>query len=238
MVSNDFFLSPLAYISYTNKKYYVGHLLNPQKTVEISDLSSLEPSNKMLQDFIFYQYYEMKNVKLRYLELLEKKYGASKLRIGYIETTSVCPYHCVMCPKHDNKLIRENIHMPISIFELVMNQLVNQDEIELHLFGDPFYDPDIYTRIKMINLIGILPSFSTNLVSLSKIDLQKLMGLKIKYLTISFDSYDADTLSQIRGKTEPEELNRCLEILKCLIQYSKKQHHSTVYISVHSLKYQ
>lgn len=222
MVSNDFFLSPLAYIAYVNGKYSIGHLLEPHKTVEIEDLDSFEPHNETLQDFVFFRMNELKQFKIRYFELLEKKYRASKSKIGYIETTSVCPYHCVMCPKHDNKLIRNNIHMGVHTFNMIINQLVNQDEVELHLFGDPFCDPEIYTRIQTANSKGILPSFSTNLISLGNIDFHKLAGIKIKYLTISFDAYDADTLAKIRGKTDIETWNHCLDVLEHLIQYSKE----------------
>ena len=180
MVPNTFFLSPLAYITYVNGKYFIGHLLEPHKAVEIKDLDSIEPYNETLQDFVFFRVNQLKEVKAHYFELFEKKYRNSKSKVGYIETTSVCPYNCVMCPKHDNKLIRNNIHMRGSTYEMIINQLVNQNEVELHLFGDPFYDPDIYTKIQIANSKRICPSFSTNLISLSNIDFQKLDGLKIK----------------------------------------------------------
>ena len=112
--------------------------------------------------------------------------------------------------------------MSNEIFTKLISQLCYQSKVELHLFGDPFCDKLIYDRIEMLNNRGIVPSFSTNLISLQNINLNKLRKLKIGNLTISCDTDENIIFSEIRGKITEEEMKKCFAMIETLANFVMK----------------
>lgn len=190
--------------------------------VKFDKLEKIVPNETTLEKEIFVKAEEVPKMKDLYFRKLEKKYSDMNSQIGYIETTSVCPYHCIMCPKNTHHIIRKYKDMSEENFERLVSQLDFQTEVELHLFGDPFCDKAIYERIQKLNNKGIVPSFSTNLVSISNINFEKLRMLKIGKLTISCDTDNYEIFSKIRGNITEEKLKKCYSCIEELADFAKR----------------
>lgn len=217
-----FILLPTTYIYIDdNDIFHLGNMLNGKAEITVKSIDEIMPSEKFLNCKIFVDYTEVSDIKNYYLEILEKRYNKSSSKIGYIETTSICPYLCRMCPKYDNKLIRKQSIMEEKTFNRAVEQITNQ-EIELHLFGDPFCDNKIIERIKYLNMHKIFPSFSTNLISILNFNLENLKDCYIKYLTISIDTFDAQLFSEIRGNMSDLLFQNCINKLRRLVIYAER----------------
>ncbi len=213
---DTYFLSPFSTITKKKKGYGISSLMEPKKEVYIDSLRELVPENKKLLDFIFFKRTN-KNIAdymENSLEKLEKLFKKQKTTAGYIETTKNCPYHCQICPKSWDRQNRMNIQMSVDNFEKIIKQIPKGETIALHLFGDPLFDKDLFQKIAIANDYGIIPSFSTNLVSLLRIDITKFIGLKLNTLIISFDSYEEQILSKIRGHISHKQIDKAKIILK------------------------
>lgn len=214
---NDFFLIPTVCVQYKDGKYFLKNALYNYEKLQIENLNKIVPEQRLIKLKIFAPYSEMETIKNEMFSVLENKYKNSEVALGYIETTSKCPYKCKMCPKGTNKLERNMDTMPIWLFLSVINALNNQKDITLHLFGDPLYDESIYEKIRYANSKNIEPSFSTNLISLQNIKINELRKVKLRYLTISLDSIFPEELSQIRGNLTEEQMKKGWRILDKII---------------------
>ena len=217
-----YILMPTSYICFEDDRVFVGNILKKNSMIKFNRIEDIKPNGKTLEQEIFVSDTEISAIKDSYYHKLEKKYHNTATKIGYIETTSLCPYHCKMCPKYNHRINRENIAMNEETFNKIASQLKSQTEVELHLFGDPLCDIAIYNRIKTLNQIGIRPSFSTNLVSLRNICLEKLADIKIGRLTISCDADDHRIFSNIRGGISKEAMMDCYSFIDQIAVLAKK----------------
>lgn len=216
-----YYLNPYLTVQYKQGNYIVRNVIDNSNII-INSISDLFISNDLIKANIYITTELFDKYSIRFYEKLESKYKNQSTQIGYLETTTHCPYLCKICPKGNNKLKRISYEMKIDKFGNIISQLCNQDELELHLFGDPFFDPEIYEKIKICNSKGIYPSFSTNLVSLKYINFSKIKNCKIRILTVSIDSLDSELLSKYRGKVNQEDLDNGLDILNQLIDLNNK----------------
>lgn len=220
-MKNNYLLSPFLTISLTdNKEFELQNLLFHNKRIKIKSFKELNPDNQLVRELCFIR--RTPNYWKKEFLALEKFFKSQKNAVGYIETTARCPYHCKICPKGFNKQKRKCLDMPSEKVNAILKQIRNQPHLALHLFGDPLCDGEIYTKIELANKNGVIPSFSTNLISLKNLDLIKIKKLKLKYLTISFDSSNYLTMSVIRGKTRLNDFNEGLAKLKELVTLAEK----------------
>lgn len=217
MKMDDFFLLPTVCVQYKDGKYFLKNLLYHYEKIEIEKLDLIFPQTKLIETKIFARKSEMESLKEEMFSILENKYKNSVTALGYIETTSACPYKCKMCPKGTNKLERTVMTMSMKVFENVIDSLAGQTDITLHMFGDPLYDESIYEKIMYANNKGIKPSFSTNLVSLKNMNLKKMCKVKIGGMTVSIDSIKPEELSIIRGKITQKQIDESFECLEKII---------------------
>ena len=212
-----YYLSPFVVTRYSekHKRYMLKNILYNGEWVQFKSLSEVKISNVSLSNNLFITNIEKEKERAYYL--LELRYKSEKNCIGYIETTSICPYKCMMCPKSNNEIIRENLEMNILLYKKVINQLHFQNKITLHLFGDPMCDSSIYEKLAYANKCDILPDFSINLISVSLINIERLLKCKINILTISLDSFDFRQMSYIRGEITQKDIDMNFEKLEKLI---------------------
>lgn len=190
--------------------------------VRISSMEQIRPCGTFMENDIFCTEEEVPAYKNWLFNYLEMKYRRSKCGIGYIETTSICPYSCKMCPKGTNNLVRSMAEMPLYIFRNIVDSIDLKD-VTLHLFGDPLYDVALYERIAYLNKKNITPSFSTNLISLMRLDWDSILNIKMNVMTISIDTLDASSLSGIRGRTSESDISNSLECLRKLAKLNQKK---------------
>ncbi|MCB2313237.1 radical SAM protein [Clostridium tagluense] len=218
---NKYVLSPFTYIYIEKDKYIIGTIFDKGSETVITDIKNILPTKNLINKGIFIKRSQLEFIKNSYFNKLEDKFHCTPAKIGYIETTSICPYKCKMCPKNTNDLIRVENEMNFQLFKKIVDQL-RQNEVTLHLFGDPFFDSDIYRKISYLNEKGIVPSFSTNLTSTTKIDFEKVKNININYLTISIDAIDVELFSKIRGEIDKKLFVNSFDKLNELIKISSE----------------
>ena len=218
---NEYVLSPFTYIYVEKNKYIIGDIFNKKSEVKLESIEEILPNKDLISKGIFIKKSKINYIKETYFKKLEEKFYSNNIKIGYMETTSICPYKCKMCPKSSNDLERVTNEMHFDLFKKIVKQL-NQKYITLHLFGDPFFDSDIYSKIGYLNDNNIMPSFSTNLTSLNKIDFDRLRRTNIDYLTISIDTTNSEEFSKIRGKVNNKFFENSFLSLEKLINISNE----------------
>lgn len=221
-MDEEYYLSPFITVTMGESgELIIKNLLQRDKKMLVTSFDKIDPEIEEIRNFCFING-ELKDYIKESFEKLERFFKRQKEALGYIETTSNCPYHCRICPKGYNEQIRENSDLSVQIFESVVKQIRGQEYLALHLFGDPFYDKHIYEKIHLANIYDIKPSFSTNLVSLNNINFNEITKLKIKDLTISFDSSDNRILTLIRGKVLQKTIERSIDKIRKLVKLAEQ----------------
>lgn len=220
---SDFFLHPATCIQFNDSRYYIKNAMIG-KTVVVDDLRTIKITDETIKYKIFCQMCDKKSTGEEMLAQLERYYYFTDVKIGYIETTSLCPYLCKMCPKSSNRIDRNCHTMALGIYRSIIDQLPKSIEITLHLFGDPLLDNEILEKIMYANRRDIKPSFSTNLIALPMVDFYSLPNIKVGNITISIDAMSTVEMSKIRGKTSEKQFENGLACLKLLDQIQGEFH--------------
>lgn len=163
-----------------------------------SEVSLTAKRNELFDHGILIEEKSYRSTLDGYFDRLERQFARSQPTLGYIETTSRCPFACVMCPKSKNTLDRQNSVMPMPVFENILGQLKNQKFITLHLFGDPLMDPLLFERLELCKRSGHAAIFSTNIPLFKRKDIDRLFEVPIQEMIVSVDSLDPVNYSEIR----------------------------------------
>ena len=220
---SNFFLHPATCVQSNGSQYFIMNAM-VGKTVVVDNLRSMKVTDEMINGKIFWPVQEQKKAGEEMLAYLEKYYHSTGVKLGYIETTSICPYLCKMCPKSSNRIDRKCHTMSMEVYRSIIDQLPESSELTLHLFGDPFCDKEIKEKILYANKRKILPSFSTNLISLANADFDALQDIRMGDLTVSIDAASAEEMSDIRGKTSKTQFESGLLYLKRLAHLQEELH--------------
>jgi radical SAM protein with 4Fe4S-binding SPASM domain len=129
----------------------------------------------------------------------ERHFDRQRPKVGYIETTTRCPYTCVMCPKSSPAYDRPDDVMSDDLFRTIVDQLKYQSSVCLHLFGDPLMDPRIISRIEWVHKRGMSATFSTNPVLLTPSIVEELIAVGLDRIVVSCDATSSETYRGMRG---------------------------------------
>lgn len=216
-----YYLSPTWYIVPSGDEFIIGNIFDSSKKICIKKISNITLNEELINMGLFIKSTDVNNLKLDYFKLLEQSYKKKENHIDCIETTSLCMYKCEMCVKKNNKIKRISKTMSMNMFTNIAQQLSSQETVVLHLFGDPLLDPYIIERIKILNELGLKPSFSTNLKSVLDPKFYDLCNLEIESLVLSIDSISSKRLSKIRGPITINEIKQALNVIKEFSEINK-----------------
>ena len=135
----------------------------------------------------------------RVFAAFERRFDREHPRLGYIETTTRCPVSCVMCPRSAPTFDRPNGSMEVALFEVIVGQLKHQQEVVLHLFGDPLMDRHVFERVVLVRKHGLRTIFSTNAMLLGPAVVKKLLTSGPDRLVVSCDATSSETYRRVRG---------------------------------------
>ncbi|HHG7567795.1 TPA: hypothetical protein ACPX7H_002166, partial [Streptococcus pneumoniae] len=91
-MSEKYFLSPFLVISLNNEdKFVLKNLLKGEKAVTVNSLGDIDPENEQIRKFCFVEEGLVEFTKSAF-QKLENFFKTQKTALGYIETTSSCPY--------------------------------------------------------------------------------------------------------------------------------------------------
>lgn len=136
------------------------------------------------------------------------------LKVLQIETINRCNASCHFCMVPKQKVRREMIDF--GLFEKIINDCIElpPSEIMPFLNGEPFLDPDLSTRIRLINerLPRTKVSLYTNAFAADKDKVEALNGLNINYFNFSLNATSNKTRQNLMGIP----LDKTIENIKML----------------------
>lgn len=139
-----------------------------------------------------------------------------------IETTNICNYHCIMCPRE--KQTRTQGIMSMALYQKILDQLseMGVEKIVLTGFGEPFKDFFLEEKILAASVYGFqsyvisncslwhLPAKSDP--SITRIEAAIASGLN--ELRISFYGHNKHQYQSIMEKSNYDQVIKNLELLK------------------------
>jgi len=106
------------------------------------------------------------------------------MKIYSVEITSRCNLKCSYCPQPEMNRAKE--HMPLSLFERILDYPFANDIVIGHMFGEALLHPDLLEMTRLCRRRGLGFGFSTNAVAMTEPLLQQLLDAGLAWLVISF----------------------------------------------------
>ncbi|NQU95530.1 MAG: radical SAM protein [Candidatus Omnitrophica bacterium] len=117
-------------------------------------------------------------------------------KIIQIETTTLCPSKCIMCP---HKFVARQKFMPMPLIEKILDECAGKDvTIMPHQMGDPIADNRIMDILKKCKDRGLKILMSTAGILLDKEKSKALVDIGVDTINISLDSLNKKTYERIR----------------------------------------
>jgi radical SAM protein with 4Fe4S-binding SPASM domain len=116
-----------------------------------------------------------------------------------IETTNICNAACVMCPHGLMK--RKQKIMSDKIFRLIIKRIKEEKlpiyKVYISGFGEPFTDPKLLSRIKLLKKLGLFVSFYTNASLLTQNIADSLVDMGLDEINVSFNGVTSSQYRQV-----------------------------------------
>lgn len=129
-----------------------------------------------------------------------------------LETTTICPAHCIMCP-HKQMSPRPNL-MDMRIIEKVIDECAGKDvTIIPHQMGDPLADNRMMDILKKCKDAGLKILMSTSGILLDSVKAKQMVDMGVDVINISFDSLDKRTYEKIRGLSFDEVMKNVMGLM-------------------------
>lgn len=122
--------------------------------------------------------------------------------IDQVELTSICPMHCLMCPRGSGKVTRPTGHMDRALFESLLRQLDPARQLKpltLHNLGESILHPELDALIELASAAGFKVEISVNPGLLPLPRYQALAAAGLARLVLPVDGLDRETMEAIRG---------------------------------------
>lgn len=118
-----------------------------------------------------------------------------------IEITNVCNLNCDMCPRRGLKVPIK--HMPIELYDTILNKLVNPHIITLTGWGEPLCHPQFPALIERANKIfsAAQIKFTTNGLLLIPQEIEKILKHNVFQINISIDQLEGAQNSSFHSIT-------------------------------------
>lgn len=143
----------------------------------------------------------------------------------FIESTSICNFHCQMCPRtHGNTLLG---NMDFSLFKKIIDEAKQYGPRNfcLHLFGEPLLAPQIIEMVKYVKKSDPLNAIllTTNGALLTSEKSEALIKYRLDKISISFTSPDKKTYFEKTGMDRLEEIEKNIEQLIAMKKKNKSR---------------
>ena len=146
-----------------------------------------------------------------------------------IETTAICNLRCVMCPHSFGGVDRPN-HMPLELFEKMVEPMARAERAQLHGIGEPLASPALWRAVENNYFdVDAALTINTNLTLLNERRLQKLMEVQARFtLNVSLDAATAATYKRIRGG----EFSEVITNISRLLAKRRDAEHPAIYMNM------
>jgi len=149
-----------------------------------------------------------------------KRTGKTRLS-GYpykiiIDTCNICNLRCRLCPTGMKTLKRNKGYMTFDTYVKIMEQLKPYAlEVELHNWGEPFLNPDIFRIIQYTAENGMGTTLSSNLNKISQDAILQIIESGLEHLVVSLDGVTKEVYEQYRVGGD---FKRVMDNLNAIIQ--------------------
>jgi len=125
-------------------------------------------------------------------------YGYPYIRSIQLEPTKLCNMACPMClnPYLDKS---EKGNLSYENFKKIIKQFPFLTTVRLQGLGESLLNPDIYKMIAYLKRKGVSVGFADNGTMLTPKTNNKLLGLKVNYISLSLDTLNREKFKIIRG---------------------------------------
>lgn len=155
-----------------------------------------------------------------------------------IEATNFCNGKCIFCPH--GKQTRTKGIMRFELFKKIIDECVQLGTGEVHLqnFGEPFFDPMIFKKIRYAKKSGIKTVMYTNASLLDEKKIKPLIGSGLDELFISFEGYSKELYEKMRTGLKYDIVSKNIKNLASIKKAMHKGNPKIILNVVYSPKYQ
>jgi len=195
---------------------------------------SYERLKNLLKSFIF-----TKNITPRRfinfcLIIFQHTVTKNSFVIGYpiklvIDPINICNMHCPLCPTGQGRKERSKGKMVFKNFKKIIDELGHYlYEIDLHNWGEPLMNEEIYAMIDYARKHKISVDLSTNLNFFNEGSAEYLVRSGLNHLIVSLDGASQTTYQKYRIGGNFEQV---IENMKMIIQKREELNTSTPFIT-------
>ena len=118
-----------------------------------------------------------------------------------VDPTNVCNLRCPLCPTGMGEIGRKPEKMSIQRFKNIVDRLAPfVYEVNLHNWGEPLLNPDLFKMIEYAQNKNIGTNMSTNLNTPRKTDIDNIARSSLEYLIVSLDGTTEDVYAKYRRR--------------------------------------
>lgn len=124
------------------------------------------------------------------------------MKIYALEVTSQCSLNCSYCPQPTMQ--RKKEHMPVELFEKILDYPFWFDILVGHLFGEAFLHPDLDQLTRLAHSRDLAFGFSSNMRDFDINYFNQLKAMGLSWLVISYHIPEAQKWYQYLSEHYPE----------------------------------
>jgi pyruvate-formate lyase-activating enzyme len=135
----------------------------------------------------------------------------------YVESTSFCNLHCVMCPTGIGTIKRPKGYMDMALFRRIVDEVAAHDPaIVLHSWGEPMMHPKLFDMVHYARDRDVWVETSTNITLLTEERARKALDSGLNQLFLAMDGVTRATYERVRVGADFDTTLRNVERLLAL----------------------
>lgn len=137
----------------------------------------------------------------------------------YVESTSFCNLHCIMCPTGLGTIKRPKGYMDLGLFQRIVDEVApHAPAIVMHSWGEPVMHPKLFDMIRYARSRDVWTETSTNITLLTEERARKAIDAGLDQLFLAMDGVTKETYEAVRVGASYDTTVRNIENLLALKQ--------------------
>ncbi|MBU0744180.1 MAG: radical SAM protein [Gammaproteobacteria bacterium] len=188
----------------------------------------------MIKRFIFAKNITLKKFVNFCLIIFQHTITKNSFVIGYpielvVDPIDACNLHCPLCPTGQGRKERSRGKMSFNNFKRIVDEIGKYlYRIDLHNWGEPLLNDDIFDMIRYAHDRGIEVRVSTNLNFLDANKVENLVRSGLDELIVSLDGVSQETYEKYRVGGD---FNKVIKGIKAIIEKKKELNKFTPFIT-------
>lgn len=145
---------------------------------------------------------------------------AGRPYVCFVDVCNRCNLSCPLCPSALPLFGRPRGVMRLAEYERVLDRLAESAlEINLHNWGEPFLNPDIFAIVEATRRRRIGTNLSSNLGAIAPESAEDIVRCGLEYLVVSLDGTTPDVYAEYR---RGGDLSRVMTNLRALVDAKRR----------------